>query len=86
MPGSASVPRTGTASSAHAATCAARRLPRRGSHGGDVWRLKVSGASVTSDEEACGTNGTLVYYAWMFEDNYRDDGGDLTTYVRPDPE
>lgn len=53
--------------------------------GGDEYRLRITGDNVTSDGEGCGSNANRVYYAWMYEENDRDDGGTLTTYVRPEP-
>ena len=53
--------------------------------GGNTYRLSFYGKDVQSDSEGCGTNSTRVWYARLHEDNARDDGGDLTTYIRPEP-
>ncbi len=50
------------------------------------YRLRLSGRDVTSDLEGCGTDGTRVYWAWVFEDQDRDTGTDLDDQVRPEEE
>lgn len=50
----------------------------------DAYRLRVTGVDVTSDVEGCGTDSTLIYYAWMYEDQDRDTNTDLDDQVRPE--
>lgn len=35
--------------------------------------LRIKGYDVTTDGEGCGTNQMLVYYAYFYEDDARDD-------------
>jgi len=35
--------------------------------------LEIIGNSVSTDVEGCGVDSMMVYYAWMYEDNDRDD-------------
>jgi hypothetical protein len=53
-------------------------------NGGSRWRIAIRGKTVVSDNEGCGTNSNRVYYAFYWEDNERDDGNDVDTYVRPE--
>lgn len=41
--------------------------------GGQALELRLVGAQVTSDLTECGPDAMRVYYAWMFEDEDRDD-------------
>lgn len=41
--------------------------------GGHALELRLVGSDVTSDLTECGPNAMRVYYAWMFEDEDRDD-------------
>jgi hypothetical protein len=54
--------------------------------GSGEWRLRITGADVSSDGEGCGTNSNRVHWAVLFEENDRDDDATLNTYVRPEPE
>ena len=47
-------------------------------------RLQLSGTSVTQDSGGCGTNSVRVYFAWLVEDNDRDDDANLAATVRPE--
>ncbi len=47
-------------------------------------RLQLSGTDVTQDNGGCGTNSVMVYWAWIVEDNDRDDDANLTATVRPE--
>ena len=47
-------------------------------------RLQPSGTSVTQDSGGCGTNSARVYFAWLVEDNDRDDDANRTATVRPE--
>jgi len=51
---------------------------------GSSWRLRITGRSIATDIEGCGSNAVRVYYAWMYEDNARDDDANLSTYIRPE--
>ena len=50
----------------------------------DGVRLQITGRDGTSDSEGCGTDGTRVYYAWMYEEQDRDTGTDLDDLIRPE--
>ena len=39
-------------------------------------QLEIHGVDVTADNEGCGTNSNLVYFAWFWEDDARDDPED----------
>ena len=41
--------------------------------GGQAVELRIKGYDVTTDGEGCGTNQMLVYYAYFYEDDARDD-------------
>jgi hypothetical protein len=51
--------------------------------GGDVFRVKIKGIKVEGSMEGCGIDRNRIYYAMIWEDNARDDGGDNSTFVRP---
>ncbi|MEQ1565037.1 MAG: hypothetical protein ABMA64_05320 [Myxococcota bacterium] len=53
--------------------------------GGSIYRLELYGRDVLGADHGCGASANLVYLARTYEDNARDDGGDLTTYIRPEP-
>jgi hypothetical protein len=46
-------------------------------------RIRLYGRDVTSDDEGCGTNSTMVWYAWFYESNSRPTSG-LLHYIRPE--
>jgi hypothetical protein len=64
-----------------------QRLFTDGSVGGYPWRFRLIGDAVDtlSNDYGCGVDSVLVYWASIWEDNARDDGGDLTDFVRPEP-
>ena len=41
--------------------------------GGQAVELRIKGHDVTTDGEGCGTNQMLVWYAYFYEDDARDD-------------
>lgn len=47
-------------------------------------RLQLSGSDVTQDNGGCGSNSVKVYWAWIVEDNDRDDDTNLADTVRPE--
>jgi hypothetical protein len=49
-----------------------------------VYRMKIRGYRVTADDEGCGTNSNLVYFAYIAEDNDREPAENLDA-VRPYP-
>ena len=49
-----------------------------------VYRMKIRGYRVTADDEGCGTNSNLVYFAYVAEDNDRESWENLDA-VRPYP-
>jgi hypothetical protein len=50
-------------------------------------RLRIKGTNVTSDDEGCGTNSMLVYWAYFYEDSDRDDAnGPSAAAVDPEDE
>jgi hypothetical protein len=49
-----------------------------------VYRMKIRGQRITADDEGCGTNSMLVYFAYVAEDNDREPGENLDA-VRPYP-
>jgi hypothetical protein len=54
--------------------------------GGSPWRFRLYGNAIETDADyGCGVDSVLVYWASVWEDNDRDDGGDLTDLVRPEP-
>lgn len=50
---------------------------------GEYYYLRMTGTQVTSDVEGCGTDSTMVYWAYYWEDTARDDG-DQSDYARPE--
>jgi hypothetical protein len=55
--------------------------------GGSAWRFRLRGEDVNTlnTDYGCGVDSVKVYWASLWEDNARDDGGDLTNLVRPEP-
>jgi hypothetical protein len=53
--------------------------------GNKALKFEIIGTNVTADDEGCGTNKMLVYYAYFYEDNARDDADGPTASV-VDPE
>jgi hypothetical protein len=55
--------------------------------GGNAWRFRLRGNFVDTNNTdfGCGVDSVKVYWASLWEDNARDDGGDLTDLVRPEP-
>ena len=49
-----------------------------------IYRMKIRGQRVTADDEGCGTNSSLVYFAYVAEDNDRESWENLDA-VRPYP-
>ena len=44
-----------------------------GNLSGRTFRLKITGADVTSDDAGCGTDSMRVHLAYFWEDSARDD-------------
>ena len=55
------------------------------SAGSKALKFEIIGTNVTADNEGCGANKMLVYWAYFFEDDARDDADDPTASV-VDPE
>lgn len=52
---------------------------------GSSYTLRLTGSDVSSDVEGCGTNSTMVYYAYLWEDGDRETGEDPELWwVRPE--
>lgn len=49
--------------------------------GGQAVELRIVGYNVTADVEGCGNNSQLVYYAYFYEDDARDDPEGPTSNV-----
>lgn len=49
-----------------------------------IYRMKIRGQRVIADDEGCGTNSTLVYFAYVAEDSDRESWENLDA-VRPYP-
>jgi hypothetical protein len=60
------------------------RVFRSGNLGGKMFRLKIKGADVTSDDAGCGTNSMRVHFAWFYEDSSRDDPDGPNSDIDPE--